>query len=148
MGTVHRMPNRRQAAAVGQIVSWTYNDLIALRRDVIRQTTELGNAVASSTTLDQATRDEWRAMRQRVVDWLRDDPSWFRSDSQYRRGEALQKDLLPWYERLRSAGSHDLPPTPTQPTKPLISPAGFAGISFEGMGPALLLLALVYAFKK
>lgn len=144
------MPSRvdaKKRAKLGQIISYTLNDLKALRLDIVRQTKELGNAVASSTTLDQATRDQWHSMRERVIDWLKDEPSWFRSDSQYRRGDAIQKDLLPWYDRLRAV-SPSLPQRPTQPTTPLVSPAGFAGFQFGDMSGLVLLALAAFAFSQ
>jgi len=136
----------RRRQNVGQIISYTLDDVHAIRREIERQAIELGNCVALSTTLDAATREEWRSMRNRVADVFRDDPSWFRADSQYRRLEAVQKDLLPWYTRLSSAGCPGLPAQPTQPTRGLISPGGFAGVSFDQMVPLLLLVGAVYLF--
>jgi hypothetical protein len=112
---------------MGQVIPIfrTSSDVKRLHKDLASETTALGNAVTSCVDpatmaykIDQATRDEWRVMRERVIAYLGDSPSTLRAASQYDAGAELQRELAPWHARLASAGCL-VSAAPEAPPRPL-----------------------------
>ena len=104
---------------------------------ILSEQGRLGRAWGPHVQPDYA---EWAAMRTRVDAYLAESPAWLSTKSQYERGEAIQKDLATWHDRLRRLGSTIGPaPSPSGPTE---SPA-------QALWPAALIaLAIALVLRR
>lgn len=82
-----------------------------LQADVRADYTALDAAVqrqnAASTPGDQAwsaTLEQWAATQDRVAAYLKQEPSWLSTAAQADEGDAIQKELAAWHDRLNAQG--------------------------------------------
>lgn len=99
-------------------------------------------ATAGTFTPDKTPGDwgAWQSLKTRVEAYVAEAPSWFSTVSQYERGEALQKEVLTWYDKARTLGC-DAGVTPPAPTSdpPILSTAGLSQL----LVPALVIWFLL-----
>lgn len=74
----------------------------------------VGNCVRAGK-LAASDGDAWIAFATRAEAFLAEDPSWLNTAAQMNAGEQIERDLQPWYAKLRAAGCSDIPPAPTPP---------------------------------
>jgi hypothetical protein len=94
----------------------TAADVTTLHATIEQELNVLGAAVVlCATKLDQQTQDEWHAMRERGIAYLADAPDTMRAKYQMDTGQALQRDLAPWHQRIADAGC-SVGPAPVAPS--------------------------------
>jgi hypothetical protein len=126
---------------VGNIV--TPDDVKQLQTAVQAEFTNLSKSIATCADKVPADyQDQWRQMRQRVVAFLKQTPSWLHTAQQMDDGQAIQRDLQPWYQLLSSWGCTP----PVQPTPPP-SAGGLGGI-FDNIGKVLPWLVIFYVVRE
>jgi hypothetical protein len=131
-------PMASYVIAVGPRVQGAFtfpSDVDRLKQDVSREAAALDRAVVPCMAkLDAATLEQWHDMLDRVNKYVQAPTTTFGSGSAVDAGQAIQRDLQPWYGRLKAAGCSDLPDAPAPP--PSSTPI------FDVLkSPALLILA-------
>jgi hypothetical protein len=99
--------------------------------------------------LPKPTLAEWGDMLKRATDYANESPSWWFAAAQVDAGQAIQRDLQPWHQRLKDAGCDAVPEAPSPPPKAIdlstvVTPLaqGFASIP-----PLLVVIAAWYFLR-
>jgi hypothetical protein len=121
----------------------TPDDVTAQQTAVKGYVTDLATAIQGCTGKNvSATVAQFVRVSKRAVRFLNEEPSWLNANSQYARGTAITKDLLPLYAELTAAGCSNVPAAPSLPA-PDPDPASMLG----GYG-MLAGLALVFLISR
>jgi hypothetical protein len=135
--THHRLAPRCVAVGVGAIVTST--DVVRLQQDVLAQANALDRCVVGCISkLQKGDLANWGSMIKRATDFSNEDPSTLFAAAQVDAGQAIQRDLLPWYDLLTQAGCSGVPFKPTPPPSTtdaiaaLVKPAAIAAVAIAG----------------
>jgi hypothetical protein len=99
----------------------TPSDVAQLQADVRAEADALSDALKGCIYKGLRTDDpivsQWSTFRARVDAFLSQSPSWLSTAAQMDAGQAIQRDLRPWYGRIAAKGC-DVPPMPSGPPAP------------------------------
>jgi hypothetical protein len=106
---------------VGQVQFVTASDVQRLKQDILGQVSALDVAylkcIQKPGALDAATEASWHAMKNRALQYAGESAPILDTAAAMNAGQAIQRDLSPWYDRFTAAGGSP-GPKPEAPEKP------------------------------
>ena len=118
------------AARVGQVQFVTAADVQRLKSDIAGQVTVLDAAFLACLqrpgALDDATQTAWHTMKNRALLYVGESAPILDTAAAMNAGQAIQRDLSPWYDTLAKAGCSAGPkPETSAAPKSLLDSLGF-----------------------
>ena len=119
---------------------WLTADIARLQQDVLREGSALDKIVVKC--LPKLSADEiaqWNALFDRVQKFVAETPATLNTSPQADAGQAIQRDLVPWHDKLKKCGVDPGPP----PTSAATAPPSPVAAALAAMPPVLLVLGLL-----
>lgn len=88
---------------------WTHGDLVDLQKQLASDLAGTQQSVAACTKLDSATAASWAAFYQSVLAFTQDDAAWVNTGTQADQGQAYQRELYAWQQKLSATCTLTVP---------------------------------------